>query len=233
MKSYLYKTQTSTYPLILQKEKKRKPDPHIWSCVGSIFLLITSSSHFDRHTLNLLLSPPLGLSWNSLSPGDSFPYKQFSRTDCSHSLSSLSFTPFDYTVICCRMTNYHRLSNFKQHPFIMSSQLCGQPSRGAWLGSLLSASQAEVKVLARLSSFLEVLQAHPGCWQNSVPCGWLELRSSFSCWLTGGDNSISREFSRVLYEPRYIFKASKGSPLHTLNLSDFHFCYFLGKILCF
>lgn len=133
-----------------------------------------------------MLPPSLGLNWNLVLPDDSFPYKQFSRTVCSYSLSSLNFTPFNYIVIRCCITNDHKHSSFKQHPFISA-----QSSR-AWLGSLLRASWAEVKVLAGLSLYLEVLKAHPGGWQNSVPCDWLELRSSFSCWLSGRDNSASR-----------------------------------------
>lgn len=53
-------------------------------------------------------------------------------------------------------------------------------------------------------------------------------------WLSGGSFSALGASLCSLHEDPYILKASnrRESP-HALNCSDFVFCYFLEKILCF
>lgn len=155
-----------------KKERSASQTLHLIMVPVSIFLLNTSSSHFDSIWQTLRLPPPLRLNWNLVLPDDSVPYTQLSRIEYSYSLSSLNFTPLNYRVICCCTTDYHKLSNLKQC-LIISSQLCGQQFRRFWLSSLLRASQAEVKVLAQVSFIWGFwaricFQAESGCWQNSV-----------------------------------------------------------------
>lgn len=62
----------------------------------------------------------------------------------------------------------------KQYPFIISQFLYIRSLGVGYLGLLLWVSPSLIKVIqwAVISSEAPVFfQAHPGCWQNAVPCG--------------------------------------------------------------
>lgn len=58
-------------------------------------------------------------------------------------------------VFYCYITNYYKFNGFKQH--LLVSGFIGQKSGQASVGSLIRISQAEIKVLAGLGSYLEFL----------------------------------------------------------------------------
>ena len=163
-----------------------------------------------------------GKGERNLDPlGKAFLTVCLSSFSLSYSLSSLNFTPLNYRVICCCTTDYHKLSNLKQR-LIISSQLCGQQFRRFWLGSLLRASQAEVKVLAQVGFIWGFwgricFQADRGCWQNSVAWGF-----SFPCWLSGGGLSQLLATSLWPWHEALLYLQSQQeckSPSHFLTCS--------------
>ena len=84
-------------------------------------------------------------------------------------------------------TYHHKLSGLTRHKFISEFRSC---QKSGWVQLVLSlrSHEAKVKVLAALDSYLEalgenLLHAHSGCWQNSVPCSYgTEVISSPAGW---------------------------------------------------
>lgn len=108
--------------------------------------------------------------------------------------------------------NYHTLCGLKQHTFIVSQVFRSEVQYPATcLDSLLRVSKAEIKVLARLFSFLKLWgtifwQVHPNCCHNTDVFVVVCLGSHFPCHV-----ALS------------IFKPAKANS-YTLKLSDCSFC---------
>ena len=75
-----------------------------------------------------------------------------------------------FIFYCCE-TNYHKLSNVKQHEFISSQSLCIRSLSTTNLGLLLRISRAAINRSTGLFSFWtwRCLSSSCGCWQRSVP----------------------------------------------------------------
>lgn len=78
----------------------------------------------------------------------------------------------------CFVTNWHKPSDLKQHPFIILIVSVGQQSGGFNWVLCFASPETKIKVAARLSSYPEAFwwrihfHTPSGYWQNSVPCGW-------------------------------------------------------------
>lgn len=93
----------------------------------------------------------------------------------------------DVLVFCCCITYYRTLSTFIS-PHLLGHSSIGKKSEQTHVSPLLSTSQAKIKVVIRLNSFLETLQKNP--LQNSFSfVGRIKffvaigLKSPCPCWL--------------------------------------------------
>ena len=83
------------------------------------------------------------------------------------------------------VTNYHKFSGLKQHPFIRS------PSHGMAEFSIQGMTSLKSKVSAGLYSFLQLrvlFQVAHSCWKNSVPCGY-RTEAPLFLWAVGRGHS--------------------------------------------
>lgn len=123
-------------------------------------------------------------------------------------------------VTYCCITNYHKCSGLKQHPFISPQFYCMRFGM-AWLCSVLWLPKADIKVsVSGLSSYLEalgknLLPNHTCCWQNSIPCG-CTTRSLFPCWLWARDHS---QQLKATYIPWHVVSSTlKPTIVHQILL---------------
>lgn len=143
----------------------------------------------------------------------------FSEDNVKWWLVRESFSEVMLLVSYCCLTNYHKHSDLKPHPFVSLRSL-GHNSTG----SSAQCQEAEFKVLAGLNSHLEspgkiCFQANSDHWLNSVHWSWRTEIPISLLSVSQGSHSVPRAACILSHVVPYIFNTvSVSNPSQVSNL---------------